>query len=155
MYCPSCGKQTPDNSTYCLNCGTRISSPNIRTVTEWEYKDFIYKGWQPGDTWVSISGSNSYTIPGARLYFWQGSQQTILSELQKWLDQGWEPVGEIGPGGIALHQYRAIKRNPGGWILAVFFYLCTFFLFLVFDLLTMDWWAEPTEFRVQMRRPKG
>jgi hypothetical protein len=139
---------------FCLHCGARISSPSARVVTEWEYKDFVYKGWKPRDAWVSTSGSNSYTIPGARLYFWQYRQQAILAELQKWLDEGWEPVGEVGPSGIVLHQYRAIKREPLGWILMMLLYVGTFGLFLLFDLMSMDWWAEPTEFRVQMRRPK-
>lgn len=154
MYCPSCGKQTPDNSTFCQHCGARISSRVSRIVTEWEYEDFVYKGWKPGDTWVSISGPNSYTLPGARLLFWQNSQQEILAELRKWLDKGWEPVGEVGPGGIVLREYRALKRTPFGWMVFMLWYIATFGLGLLFDLLTMDWWAEPTEFRVQLRRPR-
>jgi len=29
MICPSCGKETPDNSAFCLHCGVKISSPNV------------------------------------------------------------------------------------------------------------------------------
>jgi len=153
MYCPSCGKQTPDNSAFCLHCGTWISSPSVRSVTEWEYQDFVYKEWLPGETWVSTSGSNSYTIPGARLYFWQNRQQTILAELQKWLDQGWEPVGEVGPACIKLHQYRSVAKSFGaaGLILGT---ILTGGLGIFLFPLMADWFAEPTEFRVQMRRPK-
>jgi hypothetical protein len=27
MFCPSCGKETPAGSTYCLHCGSKISAP--------------------------------------------------------------------------------------------------------------------------------
>ncbi len=116
---------------------------------QWEYRDFVYKGWQPGETWARL-GSGGYTEPGARLYFWQNRQQAILAELQKWLDQGWEPVSEVGPGGFALRSYRAIKPTA----LDRIGYIFTFGGFLLLDLINRNWYVEPTEFRVQMRRPK-
>lgn len=34
MHCPSCGKQTPDGSIFCLHCGARIDGPIFRPVTD-------------------------------------------------------------------------------------------------------------------------
>jgi hypothetical protein len=34
MYCPSCGKQIPENSTFCPHCGTRISASVAAAVAQ-------------------------------------------------------------------------------------------------------------------------
>jgi ribosomal protein L40E len=34
MQCPSCGKQTPDNSAFCLHCSTRLAMPAARVSTQ-------------------------------------------------------------------------------------------------------------------------
>ena len=34
MQCPSCGKQIPDSSTFCLHCGTRLAVPTARVSTQ-------------------------------------------------------------------------------------------------------------------------
>jgi hypothetical protein len=34
MYCPSCGKQIPDGSTFCSNCGARTSAPTAVTTEQ-------------------------------------------------------------------------------------------------------------------------
>jgi len=33
MQCPSCGKQIPDSSTFCLHCGARLVAPTARVST--------------------------------------------------------------------------------------------------------------------------
>jgi len=154
MYCPSCGKQTPDNSTFCLHCGTQISSPGVapalRVVTEWEHKDFVYP-FKPGGLWAKI-GSGAYTEAGAKVEFWQNYQQEIRLELQKWLDEGWEPVGEIGPASMKIRTYTSAKYGAFAWLFIITLSIFTVFLPLLFIWST---YAEATEFRVTMRRPKG
>lgn len=34
MHCQSCGKQTPDGSTFCLHCGARIDRSSVRPATD-------------------------------------------------------------------------------------------------------------------------
>lgn len=155
VFCPSCSKEIPEGSTFCLHCGGSVSVSKPQAVTEWEYKDFVSR-WKPGSTWVRISGPNSHTLPGARLSFWQGAQHVILAGLQEWIDRGWTPVGEVGPGSIVLHQYRSMKgRSVVWWAFSLFIYVCTFGVWLIVDLLSMDHYVEPVEFRLQMRHPKA
>ena len=119
------------------------------------YRDFTYKGWQPEETWVRTSGANAYTIPGARLYFWENCQHEILAELQKWLDQGWEPVGEVGPAAIKLRQFERKHKNYD--FSDVLFWILTFGFVWLMGLGSWTYtrqYCEPIEFRVQMRRPK-
>ncbi len=155
MYCPSCGKETPENSTFCLHCGNRIAAPGIaptpvqQAPVEWEYKDFVYK-WSPGQIWVNV-GRQGYTMPAARAWFWQEYQRYIMDELQKWLDEGWEPVGEVGPSSIEVRTFTSAKLSTFGWLFIIVLSLFTLFLPLLF---IWDQYAEPTEFRLKMRRPK-
>jgi len=164
MQCLSCGKEIPDQSTFCLHCGT-LAAPSIAPVSmpvsqapvEWEYQDFV-QIWPPGRRgWICISDRSGYTIPEARIYFWQETQAAITKELQKWLDDGWEPVGEVGPSAIQLRTYKSATQGTttmGGIMLALFV-IMTFGLGLIFVLLAQDTFVEPTEFRVTLRRPKA
>ena len=152
MYCFSCGKQIADESQFCMHCGKSLIVPDgiiapttQPTPKEWEYKDFEYK-WSPGDIYTV-----QYELPTAREHFWQEYQRQIKSELQKWLDEGWEPVGEVGPASIEIREYRGIKLNPFGWLIAGFLALLTVGLALILFLQPV---AEPTVFRLTMRRPK-
>jgi len=78
MYCPSCGKQTPDNSIYCLHCGKPTSTAtSTQEIIEWENKDFNLT-WTEGTTgWVS---AEHYTEPAARLYYWQNYQSILCPD---------------------------------------------------------------------------
>lgn len=122
-------------------------------IREWEYKNFVYPF--PKDfMWVRL-GSKGYTESGAKLEFWQNGQRRILPELQKWLDQGWEPLGEFGPGCIEIKTYWSHKDKPAGyWVWFTIAGLFTFGLSLFLALIDVSHIAEPTIFIVQMRRPK-
>jgi hypothetical protein len=103
-----------------------------------------------------VSGDDSYTEAGARLEFWQARQRNILSELQKWLDRGWEPVGEVGPAGIRIEIRRHYFKGwtCGTWLMYLVIGLASMGLFLlILPLLWSQTWAYPIEFRVQIRRP--
>ena len=115
----------------------------------WEYKEFCFP-YRPGWSWYRL-GMGGTTDTSARFSFWSGSQRFILPEIQKWLDEGWEPIGEIGPSAITLHYYRSLGKTGGDLVLGVFLTLCTFGLYL---LIGWNEYVEPQEFRVQMRRKK-
>ena len=125
MFCPSCGKAIPENSTFCLHCGARIAAPStpaVQQVVEWECEDFCYC-WEH-KKWF-VEASTNWTEVTARNEIWANYQREITTELQKWLDDGWQPVGEIGPAAIETNRYSE-------WL--------TEFI-------------EPIVFRVTMRRP--
>ncbi len=108
----------------------------------WEYKDFIYP-FKKGAMWYRNS-----TETEARISFWNDYQALILPELQKWLDQGWQPVTEIGPAGFHVRWYNKIGIT---WLAL----LLTFGLSLVFDFANPDRYCEPVEFRVALRRRRS
>jgi len=154
MYCPSCGKQIADESVFCQHCGNRISAPVAVSVSskkpvQWEYRDFTWN-FTPGAIWCKV-GSGAYSEAGARLEFWEAYQQYILPELQKWRDQGWQPVGEVGPASIQIRTYTGAKYGAIAWIFIFFISAMMLLLPLLF---IWGQYAEPVQFRVQMRRPK-
>ncbi|SRR5260221_2606210 len=124
MYCPSCGKSVPDESRFCLYCGSSITSPKPtpETPIEWEYDDYVVT-FKPNTTKISTDNGNT-----ARLLAWNQCQSWMLPAIQSWLDKGWQPITEVGPSGFSL-------RSHGGGLLGWP-------------------WFEATEFIIKMRRPK-
>jgi hypothetical protein len=156
MYCPSCGKETPENSRFCLHCGQSITAPSTaaRVPTEWEYKDFVYEFEPPGRGMWAKLGSGGYTEAGAKLEFYQNSQYEISAEIQKWLDEGWQPVSQIDSSCVELRTgYSHRDKSAGYWLMMAFFSIPSFGLVLLFALLSRSHIAEPERFVVQMRRP--
>ena len=152
MFCPSCGKEVPPGSSYCLYCGSSITVPansKSKTQIEWEYRDFVF-GFTTGEMWARI-GSGAYSEAGARLEFWQAYQDSIRLKLQRWLDDGWQPIGEIGPAGITIRTYMGAKYSVVFWVFILVVSAMMLFIPLLFITNT---YAEPTEFRLKMRRPK-
>jgi len=121
-------------------------------ATEWEYDDFVYK-FTRGESWCSV-GEGGYTSAGARLTFWQNYQNTILPLLQRRFDEGWEPISEVGAGGISLRQYTALRWSAGGWIWFLIITIATMGLGLIMLLFGLSPYVEPVEFRVKLRRMK-
>lgn len=117
---------------------------------EWEYDDFVYR-FRPGETWCHV-GEGGYTAAGARVTFWQNYQSHILPLLQQRLDQGWEPITEVGPGGISLRQYTTLRWSVGGWIWFLFITIITMGLGLIMLFFGLSPYVEPVEFRVKLRR---
>lgn len=129
MYCPSCGKNVPDNSKFCLHCGSSIIASSTETIVEWDNKDFVLEWKQGTGGKYYVNEQNSHNTN--RLQVWSDTQSWILPKIQEWLDDGWQPVTEIGPSAISFRS----TTGAIGYIFAVI----TF---------------EVSEFRVKMRRPK-
>ena len=65
MYCPTCGKEIPNHSKFCLHCGASVTNPSSssNTPVEWEYKDFV-RVWPKGNGGhYQIEGNGAYTEP--------------------------------------------------------------------------------------------
>lgn len=110
-------------------------------------KDFVYT-WQPGEVWYrpGFSGPSA-----ARQYFWDEYQNKLLVDLQNELDQGWEPITQVGPSAIKMRSY---EKNAEPDLSDVLFWIATVGLGLLYQLLnpTKILYYEPTEFRVALRR---
>lgn len=129
MYCPSCGKQIPDQSRFCFECGaavpTQTSQPAAAPkVTEWEYCYYV-QWWHLGKG-GNYSQDEGKTEMQARLFYWSHHQKKFLPEIQEYLDQGWEAITEIGPN---AYSFRDHSDNTNHWV-------------------------EARDFRVKFRRPK-
>jgi hypothetical protein len=142
MYCPSCGKQVTENSKFCSYCGTRIAAPAAPVAappapTEWISRDFVYEFPPPGQgPWAKL-GSGAYSQAGAKLEFWQNSQREITTELQEWVDEGWQPVGEVGPSCIEIKtSYSHRDKSAVYWLMFLFFSIPTFGLLFLIALLS-------------------
>jgi len=60
--------------------------------SQWEYKDFVW-------THPKLSAGNCTAdmLLMARTEWWSEAKELIMPEIQKWLDEGWEPTITIGP----------------------------------------------------------
>jgi hypothetical protein len=185
MYCTYCGALNPKGFEFCHACGKPAPSTDASTAdlprstespvpisthpanesappmsysprrpTSYEYKDYAY----------SLSGWYlNYSPTQARLEAWKSVQSNVRRELQKWFDEGWEPVSEVGPASVTVRSFKAIegtKRNPirGSltssivlwlWIVGVIGTVGLLFLFVP---LRVSDYLEPTEIRIQMKR---
>ena len=177
-FCPSCGKLRSSGLRFCGSCGFEfdggqgqvgairqqasgtanttfaweaapVATAPAQRLTEWEYHTFVLK-WEHKKTgWISASGPNGYTDVAARLSYWQDYQKVIMPELLKWLDQGWEPIGDIGPSCIELRTFKSATTGRGPIGLAVETTL-TFGI----NLVARDWFYELAAFTVNLRRRK-
>jgi len=71
MYCPSCGKETPENSSFCLHCGKPIIAPAAAP------------GGPVQDRTTSISETKQTAVPGdeitaARMKSYTGSAVLVF-----------------------------------------------------------------------------
>jgi hypothetical protein len=160
-FCPSCGQHVPEGSAFCLHCGSRIPNTVAPAVasptftTEWEYEDFVYKFPPPGQGLWAKLGSGAYSEAGAKLEFWQNSQSEISIELQKWRDEGWQPVGEVGSACIEIKTSNSHRdKTAAYWLIMLFFSIPTFGLVFLIALIATSHIAEPVRFVLKIRRPK-
>ena len=114
MHCPSCGKEIPNLSKFCLYCGENISSPGQNQSMEWEYKDFTW-GWSEGNGPTGTLG-DFWGEVRVKSEFWNRYQRTFFIDFQKWLDGGWQQITEIGPSSLMVkHIPRGSTKNQNMW----------------------------------------
>ena len=97
MYCPSCGKEIPDSSAFCLHCGKsiNITTAPAQVATEWEYKDYVwYADSKMEIGTVRNMGNTGYS--DIIQHAWLEVRNHLLEGIQDWLDEGWEPFAPIG-----------------------------------------------------------
>jgi uncharacterized OB-fold protein len=161
IYCSNCGQKLSADANFCWKCGKEIkkgteqtqhasvphiaNTPNTSAPIQWEYNDFVYT-WSHKDTWYRTS---SYNDTQVRVDVWMNYQSRISAALQKWYDEGWQPVGEVGPSSIKIHQYTQWDGTA-----AVVWTIFTAGLALLIAPFLRESFTEPTEFRLQMRRPR-
>jgi hypothetical protein len=119
FFCPNCNAKLhapPEKiraSTKCPTCrnavvvpneSTREASRKVKSLQEraptWDYAEFRIDIPNPHLWACCISGGGAYTTAAATAYWWQSMQRWILPQLQAWLDEGWLPLTEVGPGGF-------------------------------------------------------
>jgi zinc-ribbon domain len=99
MYCPSCGKEIPDKSSFCLHCGksTYTATAHAQVATEWEYRNF-------GEIVESASTEEMEEIGTVGKFVsyndliqhaWSEIRPQLLERIQEWLNDGWESVTPI------------------------------------------------------------
>jgi hypothetical protein len=108
MYCSACGKQIPENSIFCLYCGSRIKGNSNQSVPEWEYRDFVYSYLAfPRD---SRPARYKISLVQRRHDIWAEQQRILLPKLQQWFDEGWQPITEIGAASFEWASEGDIER---------------------------------------------
>ena len=157
--CPACSSNIPMDSRFCMNCGCQTAPPPLTTIVrEWEYFEFKYSIPRPRCWAIQVSGDGAWTMPAAQLHWWQNLQRDILPQMQNWLDDGWQPVSEVGPGGFKVIYCSSLLTPNTGFFTKVIvlpmLILCIVASAGLYFFLGRETFATPSAFIVQMRRPK-
>jgi len=120
MYCSTCGQEIENDSKFCKHCGYRVDSKE----PEERFFDFV---WEPTvkvpeyrERVPALAGLNrrdhaggAYSEAEAREIYWYRYQYEIQEAVQPYLDSGWRPVTEFGPGAIQVELYDKRETAPG------------------------------------------
>jgi hypothetical protein len=81
--------------------------PEEKPTGKWYTKDFVYR-WPPGGRYNGKFGT-LVNAAAVKRSFWDAFQIEILPIVQEWLDDGWQPISEIGPSALVLEDRQ---QNP-------------------------------------------
>lgn len=125
----------------------------------WEHDFFV---WTPPSGRYAILDNNNSRLSVCQEW-WQDDRISILSEIEKWYNRGWEPIGTVGPECYQVREYSKVVfermlSNPTdsssilGCLVTILATIGTFGLFLLYLFLSKDTYIEATSFTVQMHR---
>jgi hypothetical protein len=124
----------------------------------WEHTEFRLKIPKPHHWAVKMSLEDGWTAPAVTRYWWDSMQSWIFQELQQWLDEGWEPQTEVGPGGFTPRYFWPyFHPNPTPLsgiidkVLGIVLFPFGFWSWLTGE---TGQFMEPTSFVVRLRRRK-
>jgi len=116
----------------------------------YEHKDFVYRWKVSRRPWRCVTSNGDFLL--ATLEWWQGHQSWLLPKLQKYLDQGWEPLTEVGPNAYVTRDFKSLTKATGCLdALLMFCVVIGTFGFGLFFIRSL--YTEAVEFRVKLRRP--
>jgi hypothetical protein len=102
----------------------------------WEYTQFTFENWKPNQKWACLTAqSRAYdrrTASVAREVFWQDAGESVMRQLQNWLNSGWEPLEAVGPEAIQLETTEIVQSGIG--LEHVFLWLLTLGIALIIQL---------------------
>ncbi len=164
MFCPTRGKEIPSGSTFCMYCGSQTerpaAPPSSPHQVKWEYQDLVIEWPEEGvyPLKVTQGGDSGYTLPAARLEYWQWILPIVESTLREWHDQGWQPVGDVSSAAVELdHIRRSALTNMSqngclGWLIIISVVIASWGLGLIlFALIKFDY-VQPARVKIEMRR---
>jgi len=122
LYCGQCGAENATANKFCGQCGS-ILEFNAEAPVDYEYQEYEWRVFSENDPdcvyareglLISDTGRalQQMTEHGARTHFWQKYQKDILIDFQKWQDDGWRPITEIGAACVELE--KSSTRTTSG-----------------------------------------
>ncbi|HLY25612.1 MAG TPA: hypothetical protein VKQ72_04690 [Aggregatilineales bacterium] len=124
------------------------------TAQQWEYRNFSYRIWMPGETWSSLGDPRRDASVLASDYFWRQAETRIRAALRAYMLDGWELEEALGPQCIRLRRTVKIDWKVNGADVLLWFMTLGIAL-LVQLLLNMPRFFityEPVECRLRLRR---
>ena len=120
---------------------------------KYEYKKFVWKWSNTGTIWPL---TNEHPEWARRKDWWAEKQREIKLALQKELDNGWEPISEVGPDAIELYYEK--KQVPRFGLFEIILWIVTlsvvFWIHLLAGLYDTYTYCSPIGVVVELRRVK-
>ena len=104
---------------------------------------------------VGFGGRGAPSVEEVRQRIWLAYQEMVPAMLQKWIDQGWQPIDRLGPSCLEMRVVKSYRdKNLLYWILMIVATPFTAGISLLVALLP-HLFLEPTRFVVKMRAARG
>lgn len=114
MFCVNCGQSLPDDANFCSKCGAStkgkqsVNDSHAKTQPELEYTYFIVE-YEEGGAYYLTHGRNEQSV---RDELWNDQRSLIMSEIQKYLKDGWQASSNIGADAFKLHRRTNKQGEP-------------------------------------------